>query len=51
MVQIGTVVSVTVAILLVLVAVLFDLSTAAFVAGIYLIVFAVYRLIARRRRT
>lgn len=50
MVQIRTLVGVGEAILLVLVALLFDLQTAAVVAGIYLVGFAVYRLIVRTRK-
>ena len=46
----GTIISIVVALLLVLAALLFDLRTAALIAGIYLIVFAMYRLIWRKKR-
>jgi hypothetical protein len=49
--NIGTLVSIAVAILLVLVALLVDFRTAAMIAGIYLIGFAVHRLIKSRKQT
>lgn len=44
------IVSIVVALLLVLAALLFDLRTAAWIAGVYLIAFAMYRLISRKKR-
>ena len=48
--SVGTAISITSAIVLVIVALFSDLRTAAFLAGLYLVGFFVYRMMTRRKK-